>query len=1207
MYKTYSVLLLLLLSIANTFGQVDNCEQKSLQAFNPIPGTIPLSFGRVPSTDLLCDREQCSKDVVKGEVLTSKDAVEYYERMSVQTKCNWDLSYLEPQEIEDIWSNEVESSANDNDIDLNDLDEVEYVSDAAIGSGKFRMTVNKTNEFFTPIQYTLIISKSVHNYILRRNLLRKLGYKIPAIKYLKNLKINFDNKKMKTKFIEDLKLSGSGSLDRYIQSETSKYVVLQDIVAMEDQEFKLNLARGYISNDIFEGKRVYKSLLIPYALTEVPPSINMFGWTVGRIVSENVLLNYPEAKDYAMTKDDALWMTKRVLKLTSQDWWEIVNNIDLPGSVKLLLFEKLKSRRNHLASLFGVDNINLEVDTLITNAKDLKDGKILVPFYPGYARQFKIEDPDSPLSFSEMKAFIKSKAMSTGIELLVNAFNTSKFMGTDISGKVSDFNEKILAEAVATSMTENTVTKTPVKTYLFPTVKGNVIVNREIVAGSYLGTDNMISLVDTVGLSTSVGVFGGITGVYSKTGKLITTASGVVRQQIPVDLNASSSLFFNRTYSHVRNIETVQKALKYPFKNLFVPYLKRKYGHLIDELMDERYADLTIEQKINVNKMFVKNSNRIVQEAIASYNSLNESLKVESVLGQLNFASQKLNSLQVEFENAISPNEVTSEVLSELSSIVLSLNSVYDTDIKCLKTQSDKLCAYSQNGKLISQIDSLYTSSNQLEALSSRHGYKLNKNEEDVDLENISNLLDENIQIGESIIITDSLGASLGASAGVSLMNVFKVNLDLNSKKFVTGRLHFLRVSEDEVHVYRDLGNVNSIEATLGVRALIPIVKISLKATKGTGRTKFYKVKIGKMEDKFYNTVNVNRSSNLKALRSVLISGSTSALDAIKKPVVVTHKFTEKDPRIGVFVWRWNWLKQADTIEVTLPSGESKKMFKNQLGYTKGVDYENYFNDLVGLLTSKIFNTQYISTAFGAGNPGFTYMGKAKNRVLTYEGIFEDNTIKKPFVKLSHIVNGWKIKKDKALKVLKDLKEKYKYNFFEESVLAQTEEIFLYNINVNFFIYDTGIEFMLGLDDDKLKNIWSRFQTRNMKNYSGEDKLINSGISKYKRHKRKYLKFLAKNDLKKMSKHLMKMVEVVDDKLSATGILRVYGGSKNFIAVSKLDGFRIGDENGDKSIYSNSFGRKGEYQFEGPLGQLRKLLGITQGEFTMSWLLGRVI
>ena len=61
------------------------------------------------------------------------------------------------------------------------------------------------------------------------------------------------------------------------------------------------------------------------------------------------------------------------------------------------------------------------------------------------------------------------------------------------------------------------------------------------------------------------------------------------------------------------------------------------------------------------------------------------------------------------------------------------------------------------------------------------------------------------------------------------------------------------------------------------------------------------------------------------------------------------------------------------------------------------------------------------------------------------------------------------------------------------------------------------------------------------------------------------------------------------------------------LSIAKIDGFRVGDPNGDKKIISNSFGRVGEEEIEGPVAKMRKFLGITNGEFLASWVLGRLI
>jgi hypothetical protein len=293
---------------------------------------------------------------------------------------------------------------------------------------------------------------------------------------------------------------------------------------------------------------------------------------------------------------------------------------------------------------------------------------------------------------------------------------------------------------------------------------------------------------------------------------------------------------------------------------------------------------------------------------------------------------------------------------------------------------------------------------------------------------------------------------------------------------------------------------------------------------------------------------------------------------------------------------------------ITSPEGFEKKAYRQVKGNTKGTDFENYTRDLVDLIFAKITDSNFNITSFNEGNPGYTFMGKAKNRITSYEGLYNDEgTIEKPYTKLSRIWNGWKMKKDKALKTLKEIKAKYGFKFFEEEVLAQTKEIFLYNINVNFFVYETGLKNMLSIPKSRLKTIWENYQSRDMTNYTGSDTLINSGYNNFLRFRNKYSKYLLQNDQKRSVLMAIKMVEAVEDNLRIAGISQIFGGGNNFFAIAKIDGFRVGDENGDQKILSNSFGRLGTEDIEGPLNQIRRFMGISNGEFYMSWLLGRVI
>ena len=1223
----------------------NDCEKQKLLAYNPISGTVPLAYGHIPATDLICDSNDCGEGIKEGDILTSAQADAYYQQRHNETRCQWTLADLEPSidhESSHIYkggdvSQYSNVDLNDDDaIEIDDMDRVEFVSEAWARLGNYRVTVNKKNFFGMPTQYSIYLSKTVHNYLLRKALLRKLGYKVPPVKYVKRIKIAFPDKKTKSDFIKNISINNAGSFDRWILSEDGNDVVVQDVVVMEDQEFNYNLAKGYLSEDVFQGKRIYDSLLLPFALVDTPESINLMDWTIGRRYSDNILLKFKHAKLYNCSRDDAIWMARRILALTAKDWDDIVNATHLPPSVKLLLHEKLKSRRNHLGFLFEVQNVNLPVDANISNHDDLENGKITREFYDGYARRFMIPDPESPLSYSEMVSFFKSKAVTTGIELLVSALNNSNFMGTDISAKITDFNEK-LAEEVANNVTTGESGKLPIDTYVFPTVRGNLILNREIVAGSYLGTDNLIQLVDTVGASISVGAFGGVTGLYTKTGEVITTAEGVSRQFVPVDLNARANVFLNRTYSHVKPITSVQKALKYPFKNMLVPQLKRDYGHIMDTLMDEFYKNLSPEQKKTINRNIYTSIGTSLEQAEFTLNSVatqsfkdalveklanvrstyseieNDYVELTDIngIGPVNSLSIGLVDLYKSAQEVIKEKVQTDGIclLVEVETTV-EANGEDETVIeeRCLEDNFDsKLITpeiisshFPKMSDFLAKVDGMNDQNNY-------HGLQLEGKEEERELETVMEMLNEQLEVKESIIVTDSIGGSLTIGAGVDLYQVAKVRMNVSASKAVISRLHIHRASENEIHVYKDLGNINSISLSTSIEKFVPIMKFTFKGTRGSGRTKFHKIPIGPVLPDMQP--NIRRADYLKALRSVLLSGSTQMLTRIENPWVVTHKFKEQNKKLGIFVWRWNWLDQKDHIDVTSPEGFNKSLFRMNKGKTSGRDYENYVRDLVDVIIGEIFDTNYTIKSFNQGNPGYTYMGKAKNKVVTYEGVKNETTgiVDEPYVKLSRIWNGWKMDKDDAIDLLRDIKDRYTFRFVEEDVLAQTSELFLYNINVNFFVYSKGIEYMLNLSEERIKYIFFHYQQRNRHYYSEDEAERRSGYRSFMYYVRRYKNAHEDHDLEDMGKWAMKAVEIVEERLRMAGIGQIFGGGNNVFAIARIDGFRVDDPNGDKKILSNSFGRVGTENLNGPIDTIKDFIGISNGEFYMSWLLGRVI
>jgi hypothetical protein len=1237
--------------------------------YDPVPGAIPLEFGHYPATDLVCDASDCGEGIQKGDILTPSQAIDYYHRRNKETSGQWNLSELNPVESQ-MWKDTLGGTSNDVDslITLDDLDEVQFLSKAAAELIATRLTVmDQENR-----HYNILIGKTTHNILLRKSLLRKLGYFVPAVKWVKRLKIKFNSTTEMTDFIKDLKINNTADAKRWILSTKANpkslkekvelikamgyeipkkldidqslddfsrrdqkridevleknlvgmnkaEIVVQDVVAMEEADYYINLARGHMEQSISQGKRIFDSLILPYALTDIPESINILSWTIGREYNGNIILDYKDSPNFNCSRGDAYWMVRRILKLSEKDWVEIVGDSKLPNAVQMVLIEKLKSRRNHLAHLFNIDTTSFKVNSTISNGDDLVEGNITKPFYEGYGRYFNIDDPETPFAFSDMKAMAWSKGITTGMELLVNAFNTSGFTGTDIGANITKFSEEYLAEQTARSLLTGEEFKTPVKSYAFPMVGGGLILNREIVSGSYMGQDNLIQLVDAIGLSMHVGAFGGLFGVDAKMGKLVPVLNQagereLVRELTPINLTANARLYYNRVYSHIRPLTSIQKGLKYPFKNVMVPLLKNKYGGFFDGLMNADYEGLTHEQKIEINKKTKEALERNLVDFRAAFESANETYQVPALLEELLDIEKLLNENSDTFISETGPKgvEFMQKLYREINELVTRLNSTFEV-IDC-DNDNGKVCAVVKQKKkrtIIAKAVTTYkATSERLESLAKTHIYKLQGVQRDQELNEVMELINENIEVGESIMITDSLGGSLTLGGGANLFNVARVNMNVRPDKLIVNRLHLHRFNENEIHVYKTYGNVNGIQYAFQVEKFVPILKVTVRTRKGKAKTDFYKVAIGKtMQQNGRRVVNNERVSKLQGIRHILKKGTVKRLKQVMTPMTITHSFKDNSTKLGIVVARFNWLNVSDMINVKAPSGEGRQIYRHYLGNTRGIDYENYVRDLVDLVIAKAFNADQSITSFNAGNPGFTLFGKAKNRILNLEAFVDEESgaLMGQTVQVSNVWNGWQLKKKRALKILEKIKKEYRFRFFEDEVFAQTKKMILYNISANVFVYEPGLKHLLSLTDDQIKKVWTNQQTRDMTNFSGQDALAHSGVERALKFRRKYSEALLQKDYKKMGKYLLKLIRMIDKKLTLQGMEVLVGGKQNLFAIGRIDGFRIGAEDGDEQILSTSFGRIGEGGVSGPVKGIKDFLGMTNQEFTLNWLLGRVL
>ncbi len=595
-----------------------------------IPDYIPLEdkqhVFRPPATDLIYNNKLLTiQEIRQGESQES-----------------WDISELEPQPSQ-IWRDE--GFPPPPDLDVRQTGETFAYLDTATPNPPdlHQLSVKQRQPDGSEKIFTVFLGKRVHNILLRAAILKKLGYSVPPIGYLKSFRLDFtDHRFQLTDYIgRKIPQDTVGDPKRWIKNieqgvtknvasgedtfywkakDDATYLEMQDaiIIAKEPQ---YNLALGITPPRMDQGRRIFRSLKVPYALTDVPESVNIFSWNLGRIVDAHLHLPYLEASNLKPDLADIHWMARRVAALTRKDFEEIVQEAYFPKAVSAVLVEKLISRRNDLVKKLelqsSVKQEYIPFFPKISLGKDLKKGKLLKENWPGYASRFAFGDPDSPLSRSEVKAYFKSEFISNVLSSLVTEINESLPIADVLSkGQEAAYNKTL--DTLVENFKTGQVKEVPFGTWSAFNYSANIIASRNIVVGQYLGTNNRIQLADSIGFALEAGVFIGSYGDLPK----------------DTSFSAGANAFYSRVYTHLTPVQSIKKSLETPFKNLLVPMIQNKYSALFDELLDGDFSEIDIEEKQKkikeVMSIFHENMENgesfIVSNRFGAYGRLNASL-----------------------------------------------------------------------------------------------------------------------------------------------------------------------------------------------------------------------------------------------------------------------------------------------------------------------------------------------------------------------------------------------------------------------------------------------------------------------------------------------------------------------------------------------------------------------------------------------------
>jgi hypothetical protein len=1051
-----------------------------------------------------------------------------------------DLSTLDVAES-DIYSKE---KTEDEEWNFQKESAVAFLGNVKSSTGNFRFSALQESDQGKET-YHLFISKKVHNILLRRNLLLKLGYRVPQIERLNKLRVDFDTAFDREVFEKELAENTLGEPARWVIESGEKYLILQDILVMKDRADYYNVAIGAMPDSVIKGRRVLNSLLLPYTLVSFSESANLFNWNAAVESNGQVRLDIEEAEGFSTTWSDARWMLKKIKNLTRADYKAIVDGARLPNEVALLLTEKIISRRNSLLKKFkiGAPDIAVVEDissgNLLTKGKlscenwqdeiskdeagkETKTGKKICDVWHGYGSRFIYGDPESPLSLSEIFALGKMKLYSNIISNLVTQFNKNIAPQTDVAKEIEKRQLQKAEDRFYDYLKTGKIKKVPFNVFVIPRFGTQLIASRDVVAGSYLGTDNQIQLADNFGMSVDAGVYlgtEGITGPYALSG----------------DVRAS----FSRIYSHLRPIKSIKKALKEPYKNILVMLVTNSLGNLLNGLDKITATNLVTEQDLIILK---KNS-----------------------------AEEKVIAIK---DKITRPSPCTGPYCDGAS------DAQQENEIEAAKKEERK--------KIIEENESFYA---------------------------IIESFKKNMDVGESLIITDSIGAGLNVSGSYGISEVLTAMATFNASQSVLSRLHIYRSGEDEMQVYRDIGNMTSIGLTLTMKAKIPVIKINVKYNGGTAKTKFFKISINK-------TVNDKKKllENMKAIRSVFKTNSTEYLKTVVAPYELTHDYSEVVSDTNFLLWKWSTANSKNSTNVSHPESGQRQFFRRYTGERTGTNFETIVVDVINALITEYSdpNSEAKDLAVSStsnGNPGDSIYGSSSTRTVSFEGEVGNNDqlnhFHHQFAQVYYEWRGWEISKSGMEKLFAALDAKYKRNFFAPSALNDTKEIQLFALRLSIYVYERAFEHMASLSNNEIRDIFNKHYVVGLKRrrYDEEERIKQRIIKDFIGFKDEYLTSSKKQDPSSMSKYGLKMISQAEEKLNIEGLLKIVGGEKNIYIAAKLNGFRKGDEGADQSdrgLVANSIGSVGDDYYAGPMNSLRNNLGMTEAEFFIYWLMRKL-
>jgi hypothetical protein len=412
-------------------------------------------------------------------------------------------------------------------------------------------------------EYTLTVSLNNAASVIRAALLRRIGYRVDAPRVYERLTLSFDQLQDRDRFLQEMAERSTTSRDRWLvsQSDSPPQVTLRGVMLELGRPTNQAVHLGIMLPSLQRERRIFRSLLVPNLVLDLPEVLNTFSWEIGRIFNQSVWLDTYQADSFPdVTIDDLRWIVARLARLSRQDWASAVSLAHLPSDIAALVTEKVISRHNSLVRLLGLSEFStLPIQPLLSigcveRGQVARDPDADSPYH------FYASPALAPLRFSQMWRFFLSETISAAMGGGLAYVNSSLLSPQTDSSAANRHGERV-SQGI-----DDYIFRTggiqglnqPVGVWAAPTLGTGINASRNVIAGTVLGSDSQVQLVDQFSMSVNAGMVIGLDGLAPY-----------------VSPSVTGGVTLSRTFSHIKPIGDVNEALRANWTRLLVPEFMR--------------------------------------------------------------------------------------------------------------------------------------------------------------------------------------------------------------------------------------------------------------------------------------------------------------------------------------------------------------------------------------------------------------------------------------------------------------------------------------------------------------------------------------------------------------------------------------------------------------------------------------------------------